>query len=165
MPVERYFKEQDFKIGETIMIADEEYHHIIKVMRGKIGDQIELINGKGLLAYAYITNIGKKTVCCDIHELSKAYFPPPSVILIQAIPRFNRLEYILEKGTELGVTNFWLFPSERSERNTFSENQKQRMEHLIIAATKQCGRLDKPSLSIKKNLMDCLPLQGSVIFG
>jgi 16S rRNA (uracil1498-N3)-methyltransferase len=87
------------------------------------------------------------------------------LILCQGIPRFNRLETILEKGTELGVTEFWLFSGVLSEKEEFSPNQHKRMEQILISAIKQCGRLDLPSIVLKPPLLDWPPLSGTLFFG
>ena len=62
--------------------------------------------------------------------------------------------WILEKGTELGLTEFWLFPGHHSERKTLTEHQLQRLRALTIAAMKQCGRLYLPTITLKPPLSE-----------
>ena len=82
-----------------------------------------------------------------------------------AIPRFAKLEYILEKGTELDATEFWLFPGIHSEKEKFSPNQLSRMQLMLTSAMKQCGHLDLPSIHFKPSLLEWEPMAGSLFFG
>lgn len=91
--------------------------------------------------------------------------PPYRLILAQAIPRTNRLEFILEKGTELGMTEIWLFASARSERRNFSEHQEARLKNITIAALKQCGRLFLPTIVMLPQIKDWPKLPYPAFFG
>src|SRR5690606_11541255 len=83
----------------------------------------------------------------------------------QAIPRSNRLETILEKGTELGVTSFWLFPADKSERTECKEEQLERYRLILISALKQCGRLFLPSIEWRPPLSKWKELPAPLFFG
>lgn len=163
MPHERFFTHQPLE--DSVILTDNEFHHLCHVMRADVGECVELINGKNQLARATIAHIGKKQVELHIEKLES--FPPANraVILAQGMPRPNRLETILEKGTELGVTEFWLFPGILSEKETLSANQLKRMEQILISAMKQCGRLDLPLLLLKPPLLQWQTLPGTLFFG
>jgi len=81
-----------------------------------------------------------------IFDLKEVLEETPKIILAQAIPRLNRLDFILEKGTELGMSEIWLYASEYGERKEFTEHQLERMRGVTIAAMKQCGRLHLPKI-------------------
>jgi len=152
MPAERFFTENPLLLHQELLLIDTEFHHLIHVMRAKEGDKIELVNGLGSLAQAHIEKIKKKGARLRItHVLNE---PPPQseMILAQAIPRLNRLDFILEKGTELGMTQIWLFPAQQGERKELTPHQLERMRAVTIAAMKQCGRLHLPKISIKTPL-------------
>ena len=53
------------------------------------------------------------------------------------------------------MSEFWLFPGKHSEKESFSDQQEKRMKMLIIAAMKQCGRLDLPKIVLKSSLGEC----------
>lgn len=115
-------------------------------MRKKAGDFVEIFNGKGELAQAEIEKVEKRSTQLFIHKVISE--PPPSfrIIIAQAIPRFNRLDFITEKATELGMTDFWLFPGMLSEKKEISTAQKKRIDAIAVAACKQCGRLYLPNI-------------------
>lgn len=165
MPSERYFLENLPEPENQAFLEGQEFQHFLHVMRNTEGNEIELINGKGSLAKARVETIEKKRSILKILEIFRS--PPPtfSIVLAQAIPRFNRLEFILEKGTELGMTEIWLFSSSHSEKKAFSENQLERMQTITIAAMKQCGRLHIPKIVIKPSLKQWAKPEFTSFFG
>lgn len=152
MPAERYFIATDLKKDAQIDLEGLEFHHFSNVMRGKVGDEIEIVNGKGALAEATVQNIAKKKAILEITKVTCSDQIPNQVILAQALPRLNRLDAIVEKGTELGINGLWLFPGERSERKDLSESQLERAESITIAAMKQSGRVFLPTITIQPAL-------------
>lgn len=162
MPAERYFFDSSFIAGKKCELADAEFHHLVHVMRSQMGDHIELVNGRGTLAKARIENIGKKIALLNIDSIIQQELQPCRIILAQALPKPNRLDFILEKGTELGVDSFWLFPGNNSIKKEFFPHQVERCRQLTIAAMKQCGRLFLPSIKIKPPLEKWNPLEEAV---
>lgn len=146
MPAERYYIPDNLEAGSQIALEGQEYHHLANVMRGRIGDEVELVNGLGLLATASIDALEKKRAVLSISNVLKQDRPKQSLIIAQGMPRLNRLEPIIEKATELGATEIWLFPASRSEKKSSSDNQIERLQAIAIAAMKQCGRLFLPKI-------------------
>lgn len=165
MPVERFFIENPLQESSTVTLTDSEFHHLTHVIRCQEGETVELINGKGALAQASILSIKKKEAVLNI---TKTSFEPPQtieIVLAQAIPRMNRLDTILEKGTELGVTQFWLFPSELGERKELTAHQLERQKGILIAAIKQSGRLFLPQIVLKPKLSQWKKLPYTAFYG
>ncbi len=145
MPKERYYIAQELSPHQEIILSEEEFHHLT-VMRSREGEIAELVNGRGCCAQARILHIEKKRAILSIENLYISEKNQAEIILAQAIPKMNRLDFIIEKGTELGMSQLWLFPSERGERKTLSPTQLERLRHLSVAAMKQCGRLYLPEI-------------------
>jgi 16S rRNA (uracil1498-N3)-methyltransferase len=61
--------------------------------------------------------------------------------------RPSKLEWVVEKGTELGADAFWIYLAEHSEKETLSEHQLERLSYIAISAMKQCGRSDLPPIA------------------
>lgn len=148
MPAERYYIDTPLTAGSTLILEGTEFHHLAHVMRAKIDDEVEVVNGNGTLAKATVESLDKKKARLAVHDVKTEEPPTFEVILAQAMPRLNRLDYILEKGTELGMTEIWLFPGSHSERKTLTDHQIERMKAITIAAMKQCGRLYLPKISV-----------------
>ncbi len=158
MPHNRFYIDAPFTLHAEVNLQEETRH--LKVMRLHQGDAIELVNGHNQLARAIL----KSAHTAEIISLDE-YAPPPPVILCQAFPRLNRLDTIVEKGTELGMTELWLFPGQKSEKKELSSNQYERAKQITIAAMKQCGRLDLPSIQIKPPLVQWKPLTLAAYYG
>jgi 16S rRNA (uracil1498-N3)-methyltransferase len=164
MPADRFYLPSPLK-DPVLHLEGEEFHHLAKVMRVRLGETIEIVNGQGELAEAEVISLDKKIA--ELKILSHETVPQPeqSVILAQALTRPSSLEWIVEKGTELGVTEFWLFPGEKSEKKDLSPTQIHRLETIVINALKQCGRLFLPKIILKPSLDKWPPPAGSLFFG
>ena len=166
MPAERYYFHGPLQKGKAIFLEKQEFHHLVHVMRSEKGDEIEMVDGKGTLASGEVINIHKKDRAeILIKSVEKGAPPLNSVILVQAIPRFNRLDNIVEKGTELGMTELWLFPAEYSERKDISESHLEKMKTIALTSMKQCGTLYLPMISLKSPLKLWKEVSGSAFFG
>jgi 16S rRNA (uracil1498-N3)-methyltransferase len=164
MPHNRYYIDADFQEGKSVTISGDEWRHLIKVSRGRPGDVVELVNGKNALAEASVVELEKNQARLLVNTVVEKT-PPPPLILAQAIPRMNHLEWIVEKATELGVTALWLFPGNLSEKSSLSGNNQERLKNLCIAAMKQCGRFDLPEIVLKPPLQKWQPPGGTFLFG
>ena len=164
MPAHRFFLE-DTLHHATAALRGDELHHLQHVMRAKPGDAIELVNGKGVLALARVKTINNSEAVLEIEK--KIETPPSShqIILAQAFLRPALLDWVIEKGTELGATEFWLFPGEQSEKKEITPHQMQRLHQLTIGGLKQCGRLHLPNLVIKPSLLAWEKPAGTLLFG
>lgn len=165
MPIDRYFSEASLDHGASISLEGQEFHHLVNVTRLRIGEEAEIVDGKGTLAHAKLESIHKKEAFLTIQHVEKVTKPVSEIILAQAIPRLNRLDTIMEKATELGATQFWLFPGELSERKSLTEHQLERLQTITISALKQCGRLWLPELHVKPALKEWSKLPYPSFFG
>lgn len=165
MPHNRYYIDALFEKNGTVHLSNSEWNHLVRVSRSRKGDTVELINGRGQLALATVQELRKNDAALVLDEIIKEIPPLPQLILAQAIPRMNHLEWIIEKGTELNVTSFWLFPGSLSEKGSLSDTQMARLKHLCISAMKQCGRLDLPEIVLKPPLAKWPPTKGTLLFG
>lgn len=162
MPKERFYI-ADLNACQ-VQLKGSENHHLTHVMRAKMGDTVELTNGKGGLASAIVKIPGKELTLLEVTSFQETP-PPKEIILAQALPRLNLLDWIIEKGTELGASSFWLFPGELSEKKELNITQQQRLLTLSIAAMKQSGRLFLPSILFKPPLSKWPPLSGQLFYG
>ncbi len=159
----RFYINDSFEESPTI--DGSEFHHLVHVMRAQNGDEIELVNGHGVLASARIETIKKKSASLRILHREKQSKPSPSLISAIAILRMEKLDWAIEKATELGADAITLFPAEHSEKKQLSENQVERLRNISIAAMKQCGRLYLPAIAILPSLERVLELGAMALFG
>ena len=120
-------------------LADAEFHHLAHVMRHKVGDEVELFSGDGLVAGCRLTNIGKSNAQFEI--LNARREPPPAIELTiaTAVPKGDRFGWLVEKATELGVARIVPIVTERSVVDP-RDSKLDKMRQASITACKQCGR-------------------------
>lgn len=152
MPAERYYLDDVLTVNKRCELKGPEFHHLAHVMRTRKGESVELVNGKGSLAQAIVQELMKEKALLHVEHVIQEPERPCRLILAQAMPKPNRLDFILEKGTELGVDQFWLFPGDESVKKEVFPQQLERARTLTIAAMKQCGRLTLPEMMIKPRL-------------
>lgn len=146
MPHYRFFKSGSLHVSDQITFTDEEYRHIVKVMRLEKGELLEIVNGNGFLAIAKITTIDKSSVKCLIQKIDHEKKEEKEFIIAQAIIKPSSLELICEKNAELGASEIWIFPADYSEKESLSDHQIDRISRHFISAIKQSGRLYLPKI-------------------
>ena len=125
----------------TLIIDGEDVNHITKVLRHSIGDEITCCDGLGNDYVAKITDFDKKEISCEVISKTKAETEPNiKVILIQGVPKAAKMDYIIQKTTELGISE--IYPCEMSRCVAKIENPKkiERWQKISKEAAKQSGR-------------------------
>jgi 16S rRNA (uracil1498-N3)-methyltransferase len=127
--------------GNTITLDDFEARHLLTTLRRKVGDTLDITDGKGRHFTGRISSL--KPLQVRIESQKRVPAEDHKIALAIAFIRPNRLEFVLEKCTELGVNSFYLFRSEHG--NYFSDN-KERFEKMLRQAIKQSNRFYLPDL-------------------
>lgn len=141
MPHSRFFADQ---IDPEIILTPEEAFHLTKVMRKKSGELVELIDGHGTLLTCRIDRIEKEKVYFS--EINRQTFAKPrKMILIQ--PLGEKMDWVVEKGTEIGVTDFFLTKSDLTQKE-LSTPSLSRLNRILISALKQSGSLYRPQIHL-----------------
>lgn len=120
-------------------MSDVESHHLIHVMRAKAGQEIELFSGSGEVAAAEIVAINRKTVTVSVNEVETEPDNEFKLTLAVACPKGDRLTYLVEKATELGVNALHPLLTSRTVVNP-GLKKIGRLENVVISACKQSGR-------------------------
>jgi 16S rRNA (uracil1498-N3)-methyltransferase len=145
--MELFYAHPDTISEDKIILDPFEAKHVTKTLRKKIGDKVDITDGLGNLFYGVIEEI-KPRLSISINAHQHIEKEPQILSLGIAFIRPNRLEFILEKGTELGVDAFYLFRSEHA--NYFSDN-KERFEKILRQAIKQSNRFYLPHIFLFKS--------------
>jgi len=124
----------------------EEYHHAIRVDRLRVGDRFRALDGEGRHWVARIEAVdaGQRRARVTLLEPLPDPLDGQTLVLAVALIRRERLEWLVEKATELGVTHLYLLRTERTVRT--SAYRRDRLERIAWEAAKQCGRADIPRL-------------------
>lgn len=127
--------------SENIKIEGEDVLHIKKVLRMRDGDEIEICDSSGYDYKARIDKTDGKDILCKIISKTKSETEPPvKVTLFQGIPKAAKMDYIIQKTTELGVCG--VVPCELSRCVSKPEGNKKilRWQKISEEAAKQSGR-------------------------
>ncbi len=127
------------------VFEEEEGRHLLNVLRKKTGDLLQLTDGKGFFYEAELADAGKRQVLARI--LSKTAVSPRLGrlhIAIAPTKQIERLEWFLEKATEIGVDEITPLICQRSERDVV---RLDRLEKILVSAMKQSLRAWLPKLN------------------
>lgn len=147
----KFFVEKNTISGESAVICGGDVGHITKVLRLPVGSSVTLCDGEGTDYDAHISQIEKDKV---LLTLDRSYpcetEPEVQVTLFQGIPKASKMEYIIQKCTELGVAQIVPVMSKRTVvklENAQAEKKKlERWNKISAEAVKQCGRGRIPSV-------------------
>ena len=147
---------------ETVTIIGEDVHHIHRVMRSQPGDKIICTGSNGTAAICAIEEISSEQVKVRIIEwIQQNVELPINVTIAQGLPKGDKFELILQKGTELGAASFIPFKAERSivvwDEKKLRKKQ-QRFEKIVKEASEQSHRSVIPSIQKSVTLKQLLGL-------
>ncbi len=140
--MELFYAEPGQIDNQLITLDDFEKKHLLQTLRKQPGEQINITDGQGKLYHCLIIK-NKKEIVAEIQSVEQKPEPHLNLSLGLGFIRPARLEMILEKGTELGVTRFYLFKSEFA--NYHSDNVK-RYQKILRQAVKQSLRFYLPRI-------------------
>lgn len=130
--------------AEVIDLDDTIRHHAVTVLRMSEGEKILLTNGKGLSATATIFSSTKKQLTVQLYDFINHPEVSRKLILgISLLKNAARFEWMLEKVTEIGITEIYPLRCERTEKQHY---KKERFEQIIISACLQSQQFYFPVL-------------------
>lgn len=139
--------------GNTIIIDGETFHHLQNVLRKKTGTTVFMTDGSGNRYTTEIINIAKSRMTAQIVDKSFVERRYSLCCALAFVPiKGARNDYILEKGTELGINYFLPFISEYSVVQTISYSRLQRFERVAISAMLQSKQYYIPAIQPLKDI-------------
>jgi 16S rRNA (uracil1498-N3)-methyltransferase len=128
----------------TINLTEEIRKHAVTVLRMKVGEQLMLTDGKGFSATADILQADKKQLMVALGQMIAHPAPQKKMILgISLLKNTARFEWMLEKVTEIGITEIIPLLAERTERQHF---RQERFQQILVSACLQSGQFHFPIL-------------------
>ena len=137
----RFYYPGSLSVPEVELTGDEA-NHLTRVLRLCLGDRVELFDGQGQALTAEVVATQKKSVTIRMVSDSPV-LPPrtPTLTLLTASPKSERLRWLVEKATELGVDRLTLLRTQHSVVHP-GPGKLRKMDAAVIAACKQSGRND-----------------------
>lgn len=132
--------------NERLYLDREESHHCIKVMRHHAGDVLQVTDGQGKLYNATLKTESAQHCELDVVEILENKYPefPPIHLMIAPTKNIDRFEWLLEKLTEIGVSEITPVICQRSERRHL---KPERLKKILVSAMKQSLRCWLPHLN------------------
>ncbi len=131
--MQRYFVNPEQMDNNTVTISGSDVHHIIRVMRFREGQSIVVSNGQGRDVIARIDQLSEAddvitaTIERDVEPFEQRELPV-RVSIAQSLPKSDKMDWIIQKGTELGAFQFVPFVSGRTIVRLNDKKEKQRIE-------------------------------------
>ncbi|WP_164007917.1 16S rRNA (uracil(1498)-N(3))-methyltransferase [Pyxidicoccus trucidator] len=137
-------------------LTGERRHYLLHVLRLAPGDALEVFDGQGRAFEARVASVGEEAVRVS---LGTARVAPPrrAVGVLQGLPKGDKLELVLQKGTELGATAFYPVATARSVvklEPKRAEERTARWTKIVEEASRQCRRDDVPRVETPRALLD-----------
>jgi 16S rRNA (uracil1498-N3)-methyltransferase len=159
--IELYYSEPGNFSPDLAVISGDEFLHITKVMRHKIGDEVYVTNGLGKIYSTELISISKSEVRLRIKkEYNYENRFNNITFCIPKLKSHERFEFALEKGVELGVTNFIIYESIRA---VAKGSKIERWKKITLSAMKQSLRSYLPVVDEIKSLNEIAEMDSEII--
>lgn len=160
MRIPRLFVDVPMQAGDQIELPSDAAHYVSKVLRLKAGRPLLIFNGQGGEYQAALKTVDKKSVTVDVETFSDVDRESPlKVELAIGISRGDRMDWVVQKATELGVTAITPLFTERTEVKLDASRQASRLQHwqqVAVSACEQSQRTRVPVVSPPRRFGDFL---------
>ena len=145
---------------DVVVLPSEESHHLARVLRVRAGQEIILFDGRGGVAEAIIETVSK--IAVEARVSKRWTVPPPAVKidLIQAVPKPDRWELVLQKAVELGATNIQPILTKHTEFKP-TKKKMERWHRIVLNAAQQCEVRWLPTLHPLEKMDAIIPALGN----
>jgi 16S rRNA (uracil1498-N3)-methyltransferase len=156
----RIYQAIPLSLNATIILDEKASHHLARVLRSAVGETVTIFNGEGGEYEAEITAITKKNVTVMLKQFhARDVESPLQIHLAQGIARGEKMDFIIQKAVELGVSHIIPLITERCNVRLDNEREEKRLQHwhsVVISACEQSGRNRLPQLARPQSLSDWL---------
>ena len=146
----RFYHSNPLDLNQIIILDEFSSHHALRVMRVKVDHFLVLFNGDGFEYRGRVSDINKKTINVEILSKEKNNNESPiSINLFQSISSNEKMDMVIQKATELGVSSIQPIFSSRSTIKLSLDRTKKRLTHwrqVLISACEQSGRSKIPTI-------------------
>ena len=161
--MERFLVKPEDLNDSVVRVSGEEHKHLRTVLRLKAGDAVEVFDGAGRAYAGVLTDVSSdgSTVAID-RPVTDIRESPIKIVLGQGIPKSDKMDWITQKATELGVAAICPVSLTRCvvrlDEETKKNSRRERWQKVAAEAAKQCGRTRVPEVMATRGLKDFLRL-------
>lgn len=150
MRIYRVHVTSELRAGEEQALPERAAHHLVKVLRHRVGDRVTLFDGKGREATAEIVTAHRRHGCSVrvIESIETSRESPLCIELLQGLGRGDKMDLVIQKSVELGVTAIRPIITERSEvrPDKSAASRLARWQEIVLGACEQSGRTHLPAI-------------------
>lgn len=151
--LQRLYCDSPIARGEAIAATKQQAHYLQNVLRLTEDSEILIFNGRDGEWKARLSPQGRKQLWLKPETLTRAQSPASDLLFCFAPLKTGRLDYLVQKATEMGVGTIWPVRTQHTQLNRISP---ERLHANIIEAAEQCGILSVPLLEAQTSLRDML---------
>jgi len=152
MSAPRFYCTPPITYDDTFELPAEAAHHAIRVLRLRVNDPVQIFDGEGNAFDAILSEInGKKVVLGNLNRRPVDYQSNLHIILAHSMCSSEKMDWVVQKATELGAAEIQPVQTQRSVARLTSERAEKRTEHwraVTIAACEQSGRNTLPDVGV-----------------
>ena len=156
MSIPRFYCPPPLQVNAFFDLPATAAHHASRVLRLRVNDAVQLFDGTGVELHGIICEIsGKKVVLEKLQVCAVNRESPLHIVLAQAMCSSEKMDWVVQKATELGVAAIQPVQTQRSVAKLTGERAEKRAEHwrsVAIAACEQCGRNVLPEIHAPQEL-------------
>jgi len=148
--------------AEILWLSADESRHLLRVCRVQTGDEVCVTDGQGRLCPARLAHVeplsGERGMRAGLvlTGTPERQVAPYFIALIQAVPKGERMEWLVEKATELGVSSIYPVATQRSVKKPREPGYGERLRRVALSAAKQCGTPWLPVIAPVGSLKEAL---------
>jgi 16S rRNA (uracil1498-N3)-methyltransferase len=154
--VARLFVPPEQLAGTTLELQGDAHRYLTRVLRLRSGDTVTLFDGTEGEVDARIAEVGTRSTRVMLGERRRVTRRRSAITLIQSIPRGEKMDFVVQKATELGAHRIVPVFSARTVAQPGGESRLRRWHTITQEAARQCGRADLPLLDPPRPLPDAL---------
>ena len=154
----RFFVSPESIVGEQVVLSGEVAHRISRVLRKSEGDEVILVDNSGLEYHARLGTFSRNLISGQILSVQEGVNEPHVWInLYLSLLKADKFDWALQKGTEIGISQFVPLVCERSSVDKKASNNDSRLsrwEKIVMQAAEQCGRSRIPVMNRPMSLRE-----------
>jgi 16S rRNA (uracil1498-N3)-methyltransferase len=152
-------------IQPSVLITGEEFHHSVRVVRLRVGEEVELFDRDGHSALGVVAALERDQAVVMAGDPLPSRESPLALHLAMSIVQLEKFELVLQKATELGVHSIVPLITDRIElRAERYAGKSERWKKIVFEAVKQCGRTRVPRLEEPVKFGEVIARGGTKIF-
>jgi 16S rRNA (uracil1498-N3)-methyltransferase len=150
MRIYRIHAASELRAGAELALSERAAHHLVKVLRHRVGDRVTLFDGNGREAAAEIVSAHRRHGCSVrvIETVEVSRESPLGIELLPGLSRGDKMDLVVQKAVELGVVAIRPIITERSEvrPDKSAASRLARWQEIVIGACEQSGRAHLPEI-------------------